>query len=135
MAKHQFLTDGWWEEFRQIREEYKDRVKPPAVSMKMNQVVTDVPFGDGEFMGHIDTSEGDTAMGVGHLDEADLTVTTDYDTAKALIVDENQQAAMQAFMAGKVKVQGDMTKMMAMQAQPQDEVAKEMGDRVREMTE
>ena len=135
MAKHQFLTDEWWDEFHKIREEYKDRVKAPAVSMKMNQVVTDVPFGEGEFKGHIDTSEGDTAMGEGHLDEPDLTVTTDYATAKALVVDEDQQAAMQAFMAGKIKVQGDMTKMMAMQAQPPDDVAKEMGDKVREMTE
>ena len=43
-------------------------------------------------------------------------MTVDYLTAKAIIVDGNPQAGMQAFMAGKIKVQGDMTKMMALQA-------------------
>ena len=50
---------------------------------------------------------------MGHLENPDLTVTLDYVTAKAILVDGNPQAGMQAFMAGKIKVQGDMTKMMA----------------------
>ena len=52
-------------------------------------------------------------MDTGHIEGADLTVTLDYATAKAILVDGNPQAGMQAFMAGKIKVQGDMTKMMA----------------------
>ena len=51
-------------------------------------------------------------MGIGLLDDADVTLTTDYGTAKDVFVSGNQQAGMQAFMAGKVKVQGDMTKLM-----------------------
>ena len=52
-------------------------------------------------------------MGQGLVDDADVTLTTDYATAKDVFVSGNQQAGMQAFMAGKVKVQGDMTKLMA----------------------
>jgi len=37
-----------------------------------------------------------------------------------MIVDNNPQAAMQAFMAGKIKLQGDMTKAMALQGAPTD---------------
>ena len=49
-------------------------------------------------------------------------MTTDYDTAKKIFVDQDQAAGMQAFMAGKIKVQGDMMKMMAMQTgMPQDD--------------
>src|SRR3546814_10983472 len=81
----------------------------------MNQVVTDVPFGDGTINAHMDTSSGEMEMDLGHLDEADLTVTLDYAPAKAILVDGNPQAGMQAFMAGKIKVPGDMTKLMAMQ--------------------
>jgi putative sterol carrier protein len=33
-----------------------------------------------------------------------------------MFIDGNQQAAMQAFMSGQIKVEGDMTKLMAMQA-------------------
>ncbi|MBA2326097.1 MAG: SCP2 sterol-binding domain-containing protein, partial [Actinobacteria bacterium] len=37
--------------------------------------------------------------------------------AKEVFVSNNPQAGMQAFMAGKVKVQGDMAKLMASQQQ------------------
>ena len=43
---------------------------------------------------------------------------SDYETAKAIFVDQNPQAGMQAFMAGKIKLQGDMTKSMALQSGP-----------------
>ena len=32
-----------------------------------------------------------------------------------MFLEGNQQAAMQAFMGGQIKVEGDMTKLMAMQ--------------------
>ena len=42
---------------------------------------------------------------------------------------------MQAFMAGKVKVQGDMMKMMAMQtSMPQDEIAKTIAKEIKDIT-
>ncbi len=83
----------------------------------------------------MDTSNGELQMGLGHLEDPELTVTLDYATAKAILVDGNPQAGMQAFMAGKVKVQGDMTKLMAMQSQAPDPVAQQVADRVKEITE
>ena len=47
--------------------------------------------------------------------DADLTLTTDYVTAREIFMSGNPQAGMQAFMEGKVKVQGDLTKLMAAQ--------------------
>ena len=43
---------------------------------------------------------------------------------------------MQAFMAGKVKVEGDMAKLMALQAAPAgaDASAAEMANRLKEIT-
>ena len=38
-----------------------------------------------------------------------------YDTAKAILVDGDAQAAMQAFLSGRIKVEGDVTKMIALQ--------------------
>ena len=93
----------------------------------MNQIITEVPFGDGTIEAHLDTSGGEMEMDTGHIEGADLTVTLDYATAKAILVDGNPQAGMQAFMAGKIKVQGDMTKMMAMQSGTPDPVGR--GDR------
>lgn len=132
---HPFLSDEWIAEAKSIREEYKDKVQPPAHVMKMNQVITDVPFGDGTVNAHLDTSDGEMIMELGHLDEADLTVTLDYDTAKSIIVDGNPQAGMQAFMAGKIKVQGDMTKMMALQQGTPDPAQQEIAERIQAITE
>ena len=74
-------------------------------------------------------------MDLGHLESADLTVTVDYATAKAIFVEQNPQAGMQAFMAGKIKVQGDMTKLMAMQSGPADPAAAEVAEKIKEITE
>lgn len=114
MAKYAFLSDEWMEAAKAVRDEYADQVSPPAHAIRMNQVVTDVPFGDGTINTYLDTSGGEAVMELGELDTPDLTVTTDYATAKAITVDGDAQVAMQAFMQGKVKVQGDMSKLMSM---------------------
>ena len=134
MAKYPFLSDEWMEEAKKIREEYRGKTQPSAHKIKMNQVITDVPFGDGTVNVHMDTTSGDMQMEMGHIENPDLTVTVDYDTAKAIFVDGNPQAGMQAFMAGKVKVQGDMTKLMAIQAAPPDANAQAFAEKVKEMT-
>ena len=84
----------------------------------MNLVVTAVPFSEDDIHAHMDTSSGELVLDVGHLEVQDLKVTVDYDTAKAILVEGNPQAGMQAFMAGKVRVEGDMAKLMALPAAP-----------------
>ena len=72
---------------------------------------------------------------LGAMETPDLTVTTDYDTARKIFVEQDQAAGMQAFMAGKIKVQGDMMKMMALQtAMPQDEIAKRISSEIKDLT-
>lgn len=130
-----FLSDDWIERARAIREELED--KSPAINhpVRMNLMVTEMPFGDGELEAHVDTTTGDLDIDKGHVDDADLKITLDYATAKALLVDRNPQAGMQAFMAGKIRVEGDMAKLMAIQTASPDEHAAEMAERLREMTE
>ena len=129
-----FLSDEWLAEAKAIRQKYAGQGAPIPHKIKMNQVITGVPFGGGEVKLHMDTSSGEVAMDAGHLSDAEVTVTTDYDTAKAIFVDQNPQAGMQAFMQGKIKVQGDMTKLMAMQATVPDETAKKIADEIKAMT-
>ena len=137
MDKHKFLTPEWVAAATALRDEMDDEVPPPAHSVRMNQIVNEVPVevAEGDVLAYMDTSEGEMKMGLGQLDDPDLTVTLDYATAKAILVDGNPQAGMQAFMAGKIKVQGDMTKLMAMQSQAPDPAAQQIADRVKEITE
>src|SRR4051812_34079959 len=112
--RHLFLSEGWLDAARQIREEHSSEPVASQPAIRMNQVITEVPFGDGTVLAHMDTTDGRLEMDSGLLPDADLTVTMDYATAHAILVDGNPQAGMTAFMAGKIKVQGDMTKMMGM---------------------
>jgi hypothetical protein len=132
--KHEFLSPEWVEAAKGLRESFEGEVSPPAHTIKMNLVITDAPFQDDEIQAHMDTTSGDLQMDLGHLDAPELTVTVDWATAKAIFVDQNPQAGMQAFMAGKVKVQGDMTKLMAMQQQAPDPNQQKMAEALKEIT-
>jgi hypothetical protein len=130
-----FLSDEWMAEAKAIRAKYEGQTGKVAQSIRVNQVITDVPFGDGDINSYIDTSSGDVVMDLGSLDGPDVTITTDYATAKALFVDQDQAAAMQAFMTGKIKVQGDMMKMMALQtAMPTDEASRAIAEEIKSIT-
>lgn len=133
---HPFLSPEWMEAARAIREKYRDQAPKVAVVVRFNQVVTDVPFGDGVIHSHMDTSSGEVVMDLGHLDKVDATLTTDYVTARTIFVEQDPQRAMEAFFTGKVKVEGDMLKLMAMQtAMPQTELGLVVAEEIRSITE
>ena len=131
-----FLSEEWMAEARAIRERYADQTTKVTQAVKINQIVTGVPFGDGTVESYLDTSSGDVVMELGRLEDADVTLTTDYDTAKAIFVDQDPAAGMQAFMSGKITVQGDMMKLMAMQASmPSDETSQLIAEEIKSITE
>lgn len=136
MAQYKFLTPEWVAEAKRIRAEAADSLPAPAHSVRMNQIITEVPadVADGDLKAYLDTSGGSTEMDLGELENPDLTVTLDYATAKAILVDGNPQAGMQAFMAGKIKVQGDMAKLMAVQGGGIDAGAQEVQAKIKEIT-
>jgi putative sterol carrier protein len=137
MASYPFLSDEWLDQARKIRAEYAGKTPTIPHTVRMNLVVTQVPFSEDDIKAHMDTTGGELELDTGHLESQDLLVTVDYDTAKAILVEGNPQAGMQAFMAGKVRVEGDMAKLMALQAQPAatDPNAAEMAAKLREITE
>lgn len=115
---YRFLSEEWITAARDIRAKYNhvEAATEIAVAVKINQTITDVPFGSGTVHAHFDTSGGQVVMELGSLDNPDATVTTDYDTARSIFVDQDPAAGMQALMSGKVTVEGDMMKLLALQA-------------------
>jgi hypothetical protein len=134
-VKHPFLSEEWMAEANKIREEYRGQVPSGGHVIRMNQIITDVPFGDGTVDAHMDSSSGELEMGTGHLDAPDVTITLDYETARSIFVDGDPQAGMQAFMAGKIKVQGDMAKLLlvAQQVNPGG-TASQVQQRIKDVT-
>jgi putative sterol carrier protein len=105
--KYPFLSDAWFDAAEKLVHEHETPAPPTALVMNLE-------VNDGEktiqfFMG---SRNGETLFGKGSADGADLTLSTDIDTARQVFIAGDQAAGMQAFMAGKVRVQGDMTKLM-----------------------
>lgn len=132
---HPFLSEEWMTAARAIRVKYQGQTVKITQSIKMNQVVTGVPFGGGTVLSFLDTSSGDVVMDLGALPDADVTITTDYHTARKIFLEQDPTAAMQAFLSGFIKVQGDIVKMMAMQTViPQDDIGKEVAQQILSIT-
>jgi len=135
MGQYKFLSDEWLDAVFALQAEYRDRVPAPLVKMKLNQEITAAPCGDGGVVKlHVDTTSGKAILGRGHLEGADTTVSLEYGTAKALMVNQDQQAVMQAFMQGKIKVQGDMSKIMV-PPPPKNDAQKELDQKIKDLTE
>jgi hypothetical protein len=114
VAKHQFLSDDWFAIVERLVEDLGADA-PANTELLMNLVVTDTPFGAERHL-HVGARGGRGHWGIGHAPDADLTVTTDYDTAREILLTGDPQAGLNAFMAGKVTVQGDLAKLFAAQA-------------------
>ncbi len=114
MTKHAFLSDEWFAVVEKLVEVHGADA-PGSIDVVTNVIVTETPFGAERHL-HMSSRGGQGHVGIGHADDADATVTTDYETAREMFVSGDPSAAMQAFMAGKVRIQGDLAKMMAAQA-------------------
>ncbi len=134
VSVHRFLSPDWVEAARQIRAEFEDRLPPAPIPVKANVLVTETPFDDGLIKAFIDTSEGALVLDLGHLDDADISVEIDYATARRIFVGRDPSAAMEAFMTGRLIVDGDLTQLFALQTQQVDPVAEEIAQRLDSLT-
>jgi putative sterol carrier protein len=104
-----FLTEDWAAEATgalQAHEQFK-----ASADMSLQFVVSDAP--DGEVKFYMDASGDDPVQAVGELEDADVTISSSYETASAIFSGElNTQMA---FMTGKIKVNGNLAKLMTQQ--------------------
>ena len=74
--------------------------------------VEDAPEGDVNY--YLKSSGGTSNMAIGTLDDPDVTVKQSYDTASA--ISKGELNAQTAFMTGKLKVSGNLAKLMMHQS-------------------
>ena len=114
MPAYPFLSDEWLVEVRRIFDAGSVDV-PPNTELRMNLVVTDTPFGSDRLL-HVVMASGEADWGHGHVEIADIVITTDYAVARGIFVEGDINGVMAALFDGRVKLQGDLTKLMAAQA-------------------
>ena len=108
MATYLFLSDEWLDRGPGHPGRVRRQGRAPfARIVRMNLVITEVPFGEGTVARpHGHQHAASSSWTSDHIDPVDLKVTLDYDMAKAILIEGNPQAGMQAFMSGKIKVGG-----------------------------
>jgi hypothetical protein len=115
MPKYPFLSDEWVIEAHRIYLEVEAAGGLAGVTVspvRLNLIVTEAPFSDRPIDAHVDTTSGRVAISIGHLPAPDVTVSMGYGTARALFVSGDMQAVMQAFMGGRIRVDGDLSKLL-----------------------
>ena len=139
VTKHEFLSPAWIEAALALRDEYADQLPEPPIPVRMNLIVTDVPHGNAtELAASIDTAETGLLPRFGHLEDPELTVTLEYEVAKSLFVEQDPEAVGQAFFGGRIRIDGDMTRIFLLQGlepnEQQRSVAETVNARLLEIT-
>lgn len=105
-----FLTEEWFNEVDRLTAEAGDLNLPPALAnTKLNLKVTDTANGD------VNAALDSGVIKQGFVDNADTTINIDEETLKAIALKGDMNEAMNAFMSGKIRIDGDMSQVMALQ--------------------
>ena len=108
-----FLTEEWASTMTDAlnsSEDFQSAASGQAV--KLQQVVTDTPDG-GEAKYYFTLDGGKAQVALGEIPDAEATLTQSYETAVAITKQELN--AQNAFMQGKLKISGNMMKLMQLQ--------------------
>ncbi|HEX2050782.1 MAG TPA: SCP2 sterol-binding domain-containing protein [Actinomycetota bacterium] len=108
-----FLSEEWASEITQALNSSDDFKKSAASQQaKIQQVVTGTPDG-GDAKYYFKLENGNAEVALGELSDAEATITQNYETAVA--INKTELNPQNAFMQGKLKIQGNMMKLMQLQ--------------------
>lgn len=108
-----FLSDEWASDVTAAlnsHEGFKNAIGDAELGIQFT--TTDAPDGDVAY--YLETSGGNATLALGTLDGADVTVSQGYDTATA--ISKGELNTQSAFMTGKLKVSGNLAKLMMHQS-------------------
>jgi putative sterol carrier protein len=124
-----WLTQEWLEEERRLAESQPER---PGASSRMQYVVTGGPDGEVRYYWILENGKLlDSQMG--DLSDSEVTLTTNYDDA--MKVQQGELDANAAFMQGRIKVTGNMAKLMALLPITNSPEYKQFQEDLRQVTE
>ncbi len=134
MAKHQFLSPAWIAEVKKLRKAHAGKRAGGGSTMQVNYVVTGAPFCQGDLMVHADATADDVAIEAGHVATAPATLTLPYAIAKALLFEGDPMAAMRAFAAGELQVDGSLEQALRRPDEPPDRDALKLSAAIKKVT-
>lgn len=125
-----FLTDEWFNKVSELTTSVGDLNLPPALaSLALNMNVTNT---DGK---NVELALDSGKILKGLSPNAKTTLQLDADTLRKVFLEFDMAVATQAFMSGKIKVQGDMSQLMALQTARPSQEQKDLFARILAATE
>jgi putative sterol carrier protein len=103
-----FLSQEWLDEQKRLAESQPER---PGASARMQYVVTGAPEGDVKYYWVLENGKLLESK-VGEMPDPEVTLTQSYDDA--VKIQKGELDANAAFMQGRVKVTGNMAKLMSL---------------------
>ena len=123
-----FLTDEWFEQVEQMGQEAGELNLPPALAnMIVNLKVSDSDK-------DIEANFADGLLHRGLSSDATTTLLLDRAILQSIITDFDTNEIMGAFMGGKIRVEGDMSQLMAVQTARPSTEQKELYKSIKSMT-
>jgi len=108
-----FLTEEWAQDVTTAlnnHEGFKNAIGAADLAIQFN--TEEGPDGNVDY--YLKSSGGTTNVAIGTLDDPDVTVTQSYETATA--ISKGELNTQTAFMTGKLKVSGNLAKLMMHQS-------------------
>jgi alkyl sulfatase BDS1-like metallo-beta-lactamase superfamily hydrolase len=124
-----YLTQEWLDETRALAADQPER---PGATVKMNWVVTGGPDGDASYYWVLENGKLLESK-LGTLDDAEVTLSSSYEDSVKQITGELDANA--AFMQGRVKVTGNMAKLMSLLPLTNSPEYKQLGEKIKAVTD
>lgn len=125
-----YLSQEWHDETRRMAEGQPER---PGVSSRLQYVVNEVPGGDAVKYFWVIENGKLTESGLGELEDAEITLTQSY--ADAVAIQKGELDPSAAFMQGRVKAAGNMSKLMFLLPITSSPEYKALQEEIRRLTE
>jgi predicted lipid carrier protein YhbT len=124
-----WLTQEWLDETKKMADGQPER---PGASAKMQYVVSGGPDGEVKYFWVLENGKLLESK-LGELPEAEVTMTMTYDDA--MKIQKGELDANAAFMQGRIKVSGNMAKLMALMPLTNAPEYKALQKEIQEITE
>jgi len=124
-----YLSQEWLDEGKELAQEFPER---PGATARMQYVVTGGPEGDVKYYQVIDNGKMIESK-LGEDADAEFTLTLTYDDS--VKVQKGELDANAAFMQGRMKVTGNMGKLMSLMPLTQSQEYKDIASKVAAQTE
>lgn len=124
----QFLTQAWFDEVATLNANAGDLHLPPTLA---NLIINVSITGDEPISLHLK----DGKIGQHHTANATSTINIDQQTLGDIISQNSADVAIEAFMTGKIRIDGDMSQVLALQSAKPSTEQKALYKQIKQMTE